>query len=143
MYCLINYLFKFFLVILLVNWFFCIFGWLSISFIISISVADPDSFHLVSRIRIRFMKKIRVAKNQPKSWKISTKKSTKIRRISWFFSSKILNLCLTDINIYPMKKKGIFSILEGRIRSRIRMYYFIKRIRGSGSISKSNGSGSV
>ena len=72
------------------------------------------------------------------------------------FLQKILNLCLTDIYFYPIKNKtdhfwkkyifliekkilkvGIFSIL-GRIRSRIRVCYFTKRIRGSRS--KWNGS---
>ena len=123
--------------------------------ILIFSVADPDPFGSVSfwstgsasmkRIRIR------VAKNQPKSWKISTK----ITRISYIFF-KTIELMFTDINIYPINNKtdhilekyifyrkksktkvDIFPIL-GRIwsRIRIRIRYFTKRIRGSGSISK-------
>ena len=117
------------------------------------SVSDPDPFGTVSfwsagsgsasmkRIRIR------VAKNQPKSWKILTK----IIKISYMFF-KTIELMFTDINIYSInnktdhisekyifyiKKVDIFPIL-GRIwsRIRIRIRYFTKQIRGSGSISK-------
>ena len=122
-----------------------------------------NRFILTSRIRIRFMnriqKQIRVAKNQPKSWKISTKINKNHKNITHFFLKKILNFYLTEKNIYLKnyktdnlleklifywKKKLIFflsffsfSILS-RIRSRIRIRfsYFTKRIRGSRSISK-------
>ena len=79
------------------------------------------------------MKRIRVAKNQPKSWKISTK----IIRKSYIFF-KTIKPMFTDINIYPINiktghisekyifyrnksktKVDIFPIL-GRIWSRIR-----------------------
>ena len=88
-------------------------------------------FTAVLRIRIRFIliRRIRiwVAKNQPKSWKISTK----IIRISFIFFKTI---------------KLIFPILAriwSRIRIRNRIRYFTKRIRGSGSISKWNGSATL
>ena len=99
-------------------------------------------FILVSRIRIR------IRFNE--SWKISTK----IIRILYIFF-KTIKLMFTDINIYPInnktdhisekyifyrkKKVDIFPILGG-IWSRIRIRYFRKQIRGSGSISKLNGS---
>ena len=45
---------------------------------------------LVSRIRIRFIKRIRVAKNQLKSWRISTKINKNHKNISYIFS-KLFN----------------------------------------------------
>ena len=67
-------------------------------------------FILVSRIRIQ------VAKNLPKSWKLSTKTNQNHQNIIHFFLSKLINLCLTDMNIYPINnitdhflKKYIFN----------------------------------
>ena len=134
------------------------------------SVADPDPCESVSfwsagsgsasmkRIRIR------VAKNQPKSLKISTKINENHKNIIHFFF-KTIKLMFTDLNIYPTNNKtdhiseryffyiknsktkvDIFPILGRiwiRIRSRIRIRYFTKRIRGSGSISKWNGSATL
>ena len=51
--------------------------------------------------RTLLMKRIRVAKDPPKSWK----NFTKITRISYILS-KILNFCLTDINIYLINNKA-------------------------------------
>ena len=50
------------------------------------NVADPDPFHIGFMKRIR--KRIQLAKNQPKSWKIP-QKSTKIIRISYIFFKDI------------------------------------------------------
>ena len=57
-------------------------------------------FILVGRILVA----IWVAKNLPKSWKISTKINQNHKNIIHFFS-KILNLCLTEINIYHINNK--------------------------------------
>ena len=117
------------------------------------SVSDPDPFGSISfwSAGSASMKqiRIRVAKNQPKSWKISTK----IIRISYIFFRTIKPM-FTDINIYSINNKTdhisdkyifyrkiiFFFPIKGRICSRIRILYFTKRIRGSGSISKWNGS---
>ena len=105
-----------------------------------------SGFILATRIRIwiRFMKRIRVAKNQPKSWKISTK-STKITRISYiffckniiqfflqkyhtFFFAKISNFCLFDRNIYLINNiTRYFSekyIFDGK-KSKNKKWYFL------------------
>ena len=98
----------------------------------------------------------RVAKNQPKSWKISSK----IIRISYiFFKTIIIKLMFTDLNIYPtynktdhISEKYIFYIKKSKTkvdifpilgRIWIRVRYFTKRIRGSGSISKWNESATL
>ena len=99
-------------------------------------------------LRIRISRN-RVAKNQSKSWKISTKINENHKNIIRFF--KTIKLMFTDkylphkyqlghisekyIFFYRKKSKtkgDIFPIL-GRIWSRIRIRYFTKRIRGSGS----------
>ena len=81
------------------------------------------------------MKRIRiqVTKNQPKSWKISTK----INRISCIFF-KTIKLMFTDINIYSINNKTdhisekyIFFPILGRIWSRIRIHIKMKRIRNT------------
>jgi hypothetical protein len=59
-------------------------------------------------------------------------KSTKIIRISYIFS-KILNLCITDTNIYPINNKTDHFlqkyILNRKKVKKIRIRYFTKRIR--------------
>ena len=104
---------------------------------------------LNSVIRIRFdpaMKRIRVAKNQPESWKISTKNLPISQEYHTFFFKNIKLLFNVHKYIFNRKKIGIFSIL-GLIRSRIRIRirYSTKLIweSGSGSISKWNGSGTL
>ena len=97
-------------------------------------------------IQIRFMKRIRLARNQPKSWKISAK----INQNFTFYLFKNINFCLPDINIYLIKKHKksflekyifnwkkvvIFSILD-RIRIRystkwIRIHIKMKKIRNT------------
>ena len=97
----------------------------------SVSFWSADPFHET--------KPVQVAKNQSKSWKISTKINQNHKNIIHLFK-KILNLCLTDINIYPIKNKtdhfwrNIFliekkvkkkdGIFSGRIRSRILIHCF-------------------
>jgi len=72
----------------------------------SVSDPDPDLFGSVSFWSAgsgsASMKRIRilVAKNQPKSWKISTK----IIRMSYIFF-KTIKLMFTDINIYSINNK--------------------------------------
>ena len=57
---------------------------------------------LTSVLRIRFVlvNRIRVAKNQPKSWKTSTKINENHKNIIHFF--KTIKLMFTDLNIYPI-----------------------------------------
>ena len=57
------------------------------------NVADPDPFQM-KRIRIR------VAKNQAKSWKINENHKNIIH-----FFLKTFELIFTDINIYPINNK--------------------------------------
>ena len=61
----------------------------------------------MKRIRIR----IQVAKNQPKSWKISTTKNQPYHKNLIHFS-KIINLCLTDINICLINNKTDIFFVE-------------------------------
>ena len=89
--------------------------------------------------------RIRVAKNQQKSWKISTKINENHKNTIHFF--KTIKLMFTDINVHPINDKtdhisekyifyrkksrtkvDIFPIL-GRIWSRIHMK--MKRIRNT------------
>ena len=78
----------------------------------NLGLTDPDPFHetqccgsgsvwirfiLVSRIRIQ------VARNQPKSWIMSTKINQNHKNIIHFFQKTYL--CLTDMNIYPINNK--------------------------------------
>ena len=111
-------------------------------------VSDPDPFGPVS---FRPIKRIRVARNQPKSWTIFTKIDRNPKNIIHFFES--IKFCLTDIIIYLVNNKaiqflekyifdrkksflkdGIFLNL-GRIWSRIRIGIQIriktKRIRNT------------
>ena len=60
------------------------------------SVADPDPF-LFGQPNPGSQKSAKIMENLKK-------KSTKIIKISYIFS-KILNLCSTDINIYPINNK--------------------------------------
>ena len=89
-----------------------------------------------------------LGKNQPKPWKISTKKSTKIIGILYIFFLKTIKLFFTDMIIYPINnitdhisEKYIFIeksktevdifLILGWIWNRIWIRYFTKRTRGS------------
>ena len=64
-------------------------------------------------------------------------KSTKIIIISYIFF-KIINLCLTVMNIYPMNHKTdhFMEKCVSNRNKREKNCYFTKRIRGSGTIPK-------
>ena len=89
------------------------------------SVADPDPFGSVSfwSAGSASMKRIRnrVAKYQPKSWKISTKINANQKNIIHFF--KTIKLIFTDINIYPINNKTD-HISEKYILDRKKNWYF-------------------
>ena len=65
------------------------------------------------------MKRIRVAKIQPKSWKISSQNLPKSQEYHTFFS-EILNFCLTDINIYLI---NIFLIEKKNKKIKKSLYF--------------------
>ena len=89
--------------------------------------SQPDPFHETDPGRIK------ISQNHGKF----PPKSTKIIRISYIFFSKILNFCLTDINIYPINNK-IDNFLEKYIFIRNKNEHRSKERKSSDIIHKLN-----
>ena len=95
-------------------------------------------FILVSRIRIR------VAKNQPKSWKISTKMNLNHQNIIHFFF-KTIKLMFTDINIFPVNNKTDhisekYIFYRKKVKQQLIFFRFQVGFRArSGSVISRNG----